>query len=119
MRRGSCPYYLPRVLRPRVTPKLTNIVLSRATGDTSDTRALILRGTVVHPRMIDNYGNDVWLNSHACGDDRAGQRVSSSELATLCDANISALAPTTKEPFLVREEFHRDRPLAFSGGGGD
>ena len=63
----TAPLLLEHVGRPRVTAKLKQLVLARATGAGSEVRRLIMRGLVLEPRMIDYGGENVWRNSFADG----------------------------------------------------
>ena len=63
----TAPVMMPAVGRPRVTAKLKQLVLARATGEGSEVRRLILRGLALEPKMIDYGGQNVWRNSFADG----------------------------------------------------
>ena len=66
--------YLRGVVKPTLTPKLRNAVLTSATGDGSLARAIITRGTAIHAKLVDYDGSDVRLNSYSNGfSSRVGQ----------------------------------------------
>jgi hypothetical protein len=54
---------LQGVARPRLTAKLSKLVVERGTGPGSDVHGLLQRGVAIHPKLIDYDGVDVWCNA--------------------------------------------------------